>query len=180
MFLAQCAAECGHSLVGGDGTSKFGADLHVCVSCRFCITLYTQPMKDWHIDLVLKKQLIAGWQEPDQLGACYVVPPVGSFIEHETGCSVDRGGRIAGMFGLPWCQEGTRKRSEGQVHRRLAKFPRGWDKVEWLGFPVHLPAQRDELKWKTQMPPDNAGVRLTGPHDVGVWADCAPEAEIAM
>ena len=138
--------------------------------------MYTQPLRDWHIDLVLKKKFIGGWQERDQLGACYVVPPVGSFIEHETGCSVDRQGRISGMFGLSWCQEGTRKRGAEQVHRRLAAF--GWgENIHWLGLPVHLPAARPELKWRTQRPPTHCGAALTRPMEVGVWAEPAEEEQ---
>eukprot|EP00969_Alexandrium_andersonii_P322104 14231063-Alexandrium_andersonii.AAC.1 len=59
-------------------------------------------MHDYHIDLIFKRLLIdSRWQEPNQLGACYIVHPIGSFREHVTGCSMDRKGqRIAGLFGL--------------------------------------------------------------------------------
>ena len=133
-------------------------------------------MKDWHIDIVLKKQLIAGWQEPDQLGACYVVPPVGSFIEHETGCSADRPGRIAGMFGVSWCQEGTRKRGSEQVHRRLAAFSRK-GRTQWLCRAIHLPLSKEELKWRTERPPSDRGACLSAPANMGVWAEPAEERE---
>ena len=136
--------------------------------------LYTQPIEDWHFDIVLKRKLIEGWQDEDQLGACYVVPPVGSFIPHITGCSMDRKGqRIQGMFGLDWCQEGTRKRHEGQVHRKLYK----WTKKagEQIGREVQLPEDLPDLTWRTSLPPSAIpGACLPpvgGLPAVGVWAE---------
>ena len=133
-------------------------------------------MKDWHIDIVLKRELIAGWQEPEQLGACYVVPPVGSFIEHETGCSLDRAGRIRGMFGLSWCQEGTRKRGDEQVHRRLAAFS-SKGRTQWLCRAIHLPLDKEQLKWRTERPPSDRRAVLAPPALQGVWAEPVEEQE---
>ena len=91
-----------------------------------------------------------GWQDPEQLGACYVVPPIGSFIEHATGCSMDRPGRIPGHWGCKWQQDGTRKRRPDEKDRWMAGFtPKG--EPVWLGQgPVRLPAERAKLRWLTE------------------------------
>ena len=109
-----------------------------------------QPMKDYHFDLVLLRLLIEGWQDPEQLGACYVVPPIGSFIEHVTGCSMDRPGRIPGHWGCKWQQDGTRKNKEGDKDRWLAGFtPKG--EPIWLGTrEVCLPQDHPRLRWLTE------------------------------
>ena len=106
-------------------------------------------MKDYHFDLVLLRLLIEGWQDPEQLGACYVVPPIGSFIEHVTGCSMDRPGRIPGHWGCKWQQDGTRKLKEGDKDRWLAGFtPKG--EPIWLGTrEVILPQDHAQLRWLT-------------------------------
>ena len=108
-----------------------------------------QPMKDYRFDLVLLRLLIEGWQDPEQLGACYVVPPIGSFIEHVTGCSMDRPGRIPGHWGCKWQQDGTRKNKEDDKDRWLAGFtPKG--EPIWLGTrAVRLPQDHAQLRWLT-------------------------------
>ena len=108
-----------------------------------------QPVKDYHFDLVLLRLLIEGWQDPEQLGACYVVPPIGSFIEHVTGCSMDRPGRIPGHWGCKWQQDGTRKNKEDDKDRWLAGFtPKG--EPIWLGTrAVRLPQDHAQLRWLT-------------------------------
>ena len=112
-----------------------------------------QPVKDWHFDIVLLTKLKEGWQEPDQLGACYCVPPIGSFMEHVTGCSVDRPGRIPGHWGAHWQQDGTRRRDEREQHRWLAGYTQKGP-PDFLGAgPVILPDQHKALRWLTQAPP---------------------------
>ena len=112
-----------------------------------------QPIRDWHFDIVLLGMLNEGWQDPDQLGACYCVPPVGSFIEHVTGCSMDRPGRIAGHWGCSWMQDGTRRRSKDEKHRWLCGFTKK-GQPEFLGdSPVILPDDHWGLRWLTEAPP---------------------------
>ena len=139
--------------------------------------LYTQPMKDWHIDLILKRELTNGWQDMEKLGACYVVPPVGSFIEHESGCSLDRDySRIPGLWDLPWCQEGTRKRGDHQKDRRLAMFT-GWEPVRYLTDEIFLPDDALMYRWLTERIPEDMDVSLSPVLGLrGVW-DQPPDTE---
>ena len=120
--------------------------------------------------------LNGGWQAEDQLGACYVVPPIGSFIPHTTGCSMDRQGqRIAGLFGMDYCQEGTRCRAGGQQHRRLAEFGSAKEPT-WLTEAIRLPEELHELRWLTERPPP-AGDACLSPFAGGeaAAAHAAPE-----
>ena len=142
--------------------------------------MYTQPMKDWHIDLILKTKLTEGWQHADELGACYVVPPVGSFIEHETGCSFDRDAtRIEGMWDLDWCQEGTRKRTDKQRHRRLALYT-AKGPMRYLTEEVLLPEDAHIYRWLTEPIPEGMDVSLSPVLGLrGVWAQPEEEEEEA-
>ena len=125
-----------------------------------------QPMKDNHIDMVLHRMMFdLGAQEPDKLGACYIYPPIGSFMEHETGCSLDRGGVIKGLWGMRYCQEGTRKRQYYQVHRRLAAFTRRGTDMEWLTDEIMLPEALESLNWYTAAAP--AGGTCPSPAPAG-------------
>ena len=139
--------------------------------------MHTQPMNDWHIDLILKKMLNKEWQSCDMLGARYVVPPVGSFIEHETGCSDDRDiTRIPGMWGQPWCQEGTRKRTSQQRHRKLAMFTE-WGPMRYLTDEIVLPDEAHLYRWLTERIPEGGDVSLSPVLGLrGVWAE-AQQAE---
>lgn len=140
--------------------------------------MYTQPMKDWHIDLILKKMLNQSWQSSDELGACYVVPPVGSFIEHESGCSKDRDtSRIQGMWDQPWCQEGTRKRTDEQQHRRLAFFTTSGD-MRYLTDEILLPQNAMAYRWLTEPIPEELDVSLLPVLGLrGVWAEPVEDEE---
>ena len=112
-----------------------------------------QPVKDWHFDIVLLQRLVEGWQAEEMLGACYCVPPIGSFVEHVTGCSVDRPGRIPGHWGCKWQQDGTRVRKTGELHRWLAGFTKR-GQPEWLGGgPVRLLGDIRKRRWPTEAPP---------------------------
>ena len=125
---------------------------------------------------MLKKLLLdEKWQFSENLGACYVVPPIGSFLEHQTGCSVGRG-RIAGLWGVEGVQEGTRVTQPAtQVPRRLATF--GWKKEpDYLSAPFHLPSQLPGLRWLTEPPPADADVSLSPFGVGGVWASGEPPA----
>ena len=133
-------------------------------------------MKDWHFDIVLLHRLIEGWQNPDQLGACYVVPPIGSFMEHVTGCSMDRPGRIPGHWGASWQQDGTRKLRDGQEDRWLAGFT-AKGPAQWLGAgPVRLPLAHDRLRWLTEPFPPPVGNERAD--DVGASAAVSSEVRV--
>ena len=140
--------------------------------------VYMQPMKDWHIDLILKKMLTESWQSCEELGACYVVPPMGSFIEHESGCSKDRDtSRIQGMWDQPWCQEGTRKRTSEQKHRRLALFTSSGD-MRYLTEDIALPEKLPLYRWLTEPIPEGLDVSLSPVLGLtGVWAEPEEEEE---
>ena len=132
--------------------------------------MYTQKVPDWHVDLLFKKLLVnEDWQNTHMLGACYVVPPIGSFIEHESGCSKDRDvARIPGLWNHAWCQEGTRKRGPHQRHRKLAMFPAQHEPVGYLTDEIVLP-DPEFYKWLTQRPPPGEGISLPQIPLSGVW-----------
>lgn len=110
------------------------------------------------------------WQATDQLGACYCVPPIGGFIEHETGCSLDRAGRIPSHWGCKWSQAGTRKRKEGEVHRMLCGHTKkGNPEYLHAGY-IELPQQQRELRWITEIPP-----RMPQGEEARVSAGCVGE-----
>ena len=99
---------------------------------------------------------VAEWQE--ELGACYVLPPIGGFFDHP---STTLGGRNIGKileshWGTTWTQEGTRKESDRQSDRMLCKFTtRGHaDKIQ--GSEVRLPQELEELMWLTRAPKGTA------------------------
>lgn len=74
-----------------------------------------------HFDVAVKNWL----QEPEQaekVGACYVVPPIGNYDTHQSGCdkSFSTGAGRPNCWGEKWCCPGTRREDD----------PKGRDK--WL------------------------------------------------
>eukprot|EP00974_Lingulodinium_polyedra_P038443 3683503-Lingulodinium_polyedra.AAC.1 len=60
-------------------------------------------------------------------------------MEHQTGCSLGRGAVIAGLWGMPFCQEGARERQPQQQHRRRAAFAKRDALMEFLTGEIELP-----------------------------------------
>ena len=108
---------------------------------------------DSHMGRFFYEKLGLEWQE--RFGCAYVWPPIGGFFTHESKtCSTDpMTRRLKSHFDNSWCQAGTRKMNDDQVHRWICAFT---DKgpVSCLGdAEVQLPEQLVELRWTTQCPP---------------------------
>ena len=83
--------------------------------------------------------------------ACYIVPPIGGTLSHESGCDPKTGFK-EGLWLEPWAQEGTRPYEECDQQRRFCAFTQKGP-AETLPFgETHLPLCLDWYKWTTSYP----------------------------
>lgn len=100
----------------------------------------------FHFDWSLLQALVTyDWQAERNLGASMVVPCIGSFCAHVSGCSVDTEYYRTGLWHNPYVQAGTQKESNDEVHRGIYEFPKG-PKPENLIVRVELPRQLEEFR----------------------------------
>ena len=110
-----------------------------------------------HWDLCLKealRRIPPNWQ--DRMGACDVLPPIGHYAAHQSGCDPRLGVRRT-SWGSRWVQEGTRRDPSDplSVHRKLMKFsPNDGKKSSPTELRVvQLPEEADDLIWLTYRAP---------------------------
>ena len=112
--------------------------------------------KPQHFDVWLRDTLLhGGWADPMKLGASFVVPSIGSYDEHLSGCdpnNAGEGGIRKSTWKEPWTQPGVRPRarSEKDKPRWIARFCKkgGPDYVAQVDF-----SKERSLCWLTQSPP---------------------------
>ena len=155
---------CGWNVVqwkSGDTKSKgvrktcplTGAQLSMMTSkcARELLPVWLQE-KDTHMGTFFSQKMGLQWQE--WLGCAYVYPPIGGYFTHKsTTCSTEKTERVLqSHFEDKWCQAGTRKENEDQVHRWIcgftAKGPAQWLHQNEIRLPEELPG----LRWYTQAP----------------------------
>ena len=128
----------------------FGSQL-IAVSHTAAKTLLglLRDVKPGHFDVVLKSHLQHGWVE--KLRASYVVPPIGNFDSHESGCSPGVGFRT-GCWGLPWCKEGTRL-PPSDWPRFVAAFTASTGPATVVKSLSPWPPADQDGWWRTHVPP---------------------------
>lgn len=86
-----------------------------------------------HFDAALNNLLQESGRAVD-FGACYIVPPVGNYSTHQSGCNptLSTGAGRPGCWGERWCCPGTRKEDDPQRRDKwLASFTKK-AQPEWL------------------------------------------------
>lgn len=104
-----------------------------------------------HMGNFLSKMCGLKWQH--ELGAAYLVPPVGSYVQHPSTTTV--GQTLMSHFDAKWAQEGTRPYKDGHVARFIAGFTEKGH-AEYLhksGIDFRNAEVRNSYLWLTQAPP---------------------------
>jgi hypothetical protein len=105
-----------------------------------------------HFDLLLLDLLKDNQQD---LRGSYVVPPVGHYCQHTSGCDLSLGIRET-SWDASWCQGGTRPQGPHEQPRWICGFTKKGPPV-WLAR-VPLPsATEQDLCWKTLRPTATPG-----------------------
>ena len=171
--IVQCcnqASRHGHGEVvwlgyncAGEGASRpypmnvvgFGSQL-ICFTKKSARAFLKAMEKDtpMHIDLYFKWYLEKAVAEPlacDEVfqQSCHVVPPLGNFLSHVSGCST--GQERPGFWHHDWCVEGTLSQPGPEGERYLRRFSRKTKqqcKICDLTFPTDC-----SNHWKTRKPP---------------------------
>ena len=135
------------------GTSpRAGAHL-VMVStkgARFLMGKRTE-IPDMHMGNFLSKKCGMEWQE--ELGAAYIMPPIGSYAEHES--STSPGQVLMHHFNAKWAQEGTRPFKPADKCRWICGFTQQGpaNRLHKEGLNFALEAVRNSYFWLTEPPP---------------------------
>jgi hypothetical protein len=106
---------------------------------------------DMHMGNFLSKYCGLQWQW--ELGACYVQPPIGSFVAHES--TTTPGAFLETHFKSKWAQEGTRPEKETHLLRYLCGFSQK-GVAHWLhtwGIDLRDDATRQHYIWRTEAMP---------------------------
>ena len=104
-----------------------------------------------HIDIYFKWYLEEAVKEPlahDEVFSkcCHVVPPLGNFLEHVSGCT--SGVERPGFWHHDWCVAGTLSEHPRYLRRFFRKTRAAGAKICDLEFPADT-----SLHWKTRKPP---------------------------
>lgn len=132
----------------GKKTTKIGHGSHlIAVTKAGCSWMQARleacTDKPYHFDLWLLSEL----QKRDPgVKAGYLIPAMGGFVEHESGCQ-----KGLGVREQQWkvTQSGTRKRFEKDYHRKCARFNesgKGWAEVS---AEIVLPDRVHQYRWYT-------------------------------
>ena len=114
-----------------------------------------QGVTPQHFDLWLKEVLLEQSTEPSlsraTIRACYVVPPLGGFQTHNTGCRGDFGVRT-GLWDEPWSSPGG-MRDHRASRRWLARFSKSRNPAEYHLETLKFPVVTARHHWLTALPP---------------------------
>jgi len=115
-----------------------------------------QGVTPQHFDLWLKEVLLEQSTLPslspaENIRASYVVPPLGGFQSHHSGCRGDFGER-RGLWAEPWSTPGG-MRDHRVSHRWLAKFSRSRNQADYHLCNFSFPDVSERLHWMTSLPP---------------------------
>jgi len=114
-----------------------------------------QGVTPQHFDLWLKEVLLEQSTQPSlspaTIRACYVVPPLGGFQTHNTGCRGDFGVRT-GLWDEPWSSPGG-MRDHRASRRRLARFSKSRNPAEYHLETLKFPVVTARHHWLTALPP---------------------------
>ena len=117
---------------------------------------------DMHMGNFLSKKCGNEWQ--DALGAAYLCPPIGSYVEHIS--STTPGQVLKDHFGAKWAQEGTRPMKDGDKPRYICAFtekgPAAYLHENGLDFRKQV--LRQSYYWLTEAPPHMPEL-LCGPQE---------------
>jgi len=106
---------------------------------------------DMHMGNFLSKYCGLQWQW--ELGACYIQPPIGSFVPHES--TTTPGAFLQTHFKSKWAQEGTRPEKENHQLRYICGFSQK-GVAHWMhtwGIDLRDDAIRQHYIWKTEAMP---------------------------
>jgi len=112
---------------------------------------HKEEIPDMHMGNFLSKLCGLKWQE--ELGAAYLVPPVGSYVAHTS--TTTPGTYLQDHFSAKWSQEGTSITKETDSKRWICAFTeKGPPKyLHQEGIDTNLSITRDSLVWLTQALP---------------------------
>ena len=123
--------------------------------CRHLMTKSDEKQfKDRHMGATLNNflHMVCHLQEPTEFGACYLNPPVGHYMSHQS--TTDQAGRyLDAHWGDIWIQGGTRynKAMGWEKHRKICRLTPDMQKEEVCEVrPEDLTNHRP---WTTQSPP---------------------------
>ena len=128
------------------GVSKDGA--------RFLLEAIRKAPQAMHFDIWLRDRC---FQETEGLQASYVLPSIGNFDEHISGCDPTNTGMADGtrpsQWNDYWCMDGVRveKRDAKHKTRNVCAFQSKG--VDW-GIPVQFGNELTDMYWKTVHPPN--------------------------
>ena len=115
-----------------------------------------------HMGNFLSKKCGYEWQH--ELGAAYLQPPIGSYVEHVS--STTPGQVLKDHFSAKWAQEGTRPMKDGDKPRWICGFtekgPAAY--LHETGLDFNNVALRQSYYWLTEAPPHMPEV-LCGPQE---------------
>ena len=127
-----------------------------------------------HFDLGLLKFL----EEDDcPLRSCYLWPPLGSYVEHVSGCDPKFAAGCPGCWGESFACEGTRC-ADDRHHREkyLAAFHPKKGPPRWLNGPLKIDDPAQDYRWFTLQPSDETA-SPPGPSSSTTSAPPMPGAE---
>jgi hypothetical protein len=146
MWLSWNAKYKKHSRVG------FGSHF-IAVSVEGARSMYIamqEPtaLPSGHWDLVLKTWLEAVPTRQEEVGFCYILPPIGNFVDHTSGCCADPSFYRTGCWNEPWACPGTAKCDDPKKRQKWLCQMVKEGHPEWVcEVPESEPTAGREIKW---------------------------------
>lgn len=103
---------------------------------------------DMHMGRMLREFVGNKWQ--DEIGSCYLYPPVGGFWTHESTTSPGR--VLQSQWKQSWAQSGTRPMKPGDIGRKIGMFTKKGP-AQWVLEDIHLPRDTKMFRWYTEKVP---------------------------